>query len=184
MDEHHLDLVARELERLEQRRVAAADHRDDLAPVQRPVAAGAAAEPLALELVLTRHAELARPRPRGDDDGACHDLARIRDHEPVVALLFEAAHLARLEGAAGVHDLLLEPRDELEAGHALREAGEVLDPLGVQHGAARAQGIQQDRASALPRAEERGGEPGEASAEDGDLVVGSHALTLQRHPTA
>ena len=39
VDEHHPNVVARELERLEQRRVAASDHRDDLAPEQRPVAA-------------------------------------------------------------------------------------------------------------------------------------------------
>ena len=55
VDEHDPDVVRRQLERLQEGGVAAADHCDGLAAEQRPVARGAVAQPLAHEVVLARH---------------------------------------------------------------------------------------------------------------------------------
>jgi hypothetical protein len=73
-------------------------------------------------------------------------------------------------------DLLLDAGAELEAGNALRKAGKVLDALGVEERAARAERIEEDRAPAVARSDERRGEPGGPAADDGDLVVDLHAL--------
>ena len=184
MEEHHSYPVPYELERLEQSRVAVAAHRHEPLPVQGPVAAGTGAEPTALELLLARDAELAEPRARGDDDGRGADVAVVGDEAPVVAPWLEAPHLAHRERAAGVHHLLLHPRRELEAGDALREPREILDPLRVQDRPAHAERVQQHRAAAVPRREERGGEPGRPTPRHCDLVVHRHALAqpTSAHP--
>ena len=75
--------------------------------------------------------------------------------------------------------LLLHTRAELEAWHPFRKTGEVLDPLRVQDRAAQAERVEQDRASAVTRGEERRGETGWPSARYRDLVV-RHALLRPR----
>ena len=175
VDEHHSNVMRRELERLEEGRVAASDHRDGLTSVQGAVAARAVADAFAVELVLASDAELARPRSGGDDDGGRDDLAGVGHHAPVAVARLDAHHLAHLERAAGVRDLLLDTRAELEARHALREAREVLDSLGVQDRAAGPERIDQNRAASVTRGDEGGSEPGGPSTGDRDLVVDLHA---------
>ena len=177
VNEDHPHVVSYELERLDERRVTVTTHCDQPAPVQRTVAAGARAESPALERLLVRHAELAGPRPGGDDDGGRADLTGIGDDVPVAAARFDAPHLAQLERAAGLDDLLLHTRAELEAWDSFRKTGKVLDPLRVQDRAARAEMVEQDRAPAVTRGEERSGETGRPSARYRDLVV-RHALVL------
>ena len=177
MDEHNPDVVARQLERLEERRVAAAHHRDELAAVQRPVAARAVAQALALEVVLSLHSELSRVRPGGHDDSGGDDLAGVRSDGPVAVALLDPRRLGHLYRAARVRHLLLHPRAELEAGHAFREAGEVLDALGVHDRSAHSERVDEDGAAAMPRREEGGREPGIPSADDRDLVVRHAPLT-------
>ena len=79
--EHDTHVVAHELERLEEGRVSAADHHDELAAVQRTVAAGAMAQAVSSSS-FSRGRLLAWPRPRCDDDGARGDLAGVGDHSP------------------------------------------------------------------------------------------------------
>ena len=167
-------VVGHELERLQERRVPAADHGDALAFVQRAVAARAMAQALALELLLARQAEFPRSRPRRDDDGACVELAGVGHDRPVVSARLDASHLAQLERNARRRGLLVESRAELESRESIGEAGKVLDPLGVEDCAAGADGVEQHGGPAVTRSEESCGETGRPSARDGNVALRNH----------
>src|SRR4029079_7981720 len=149
--------------------------------------------PPAFERLLARHAELAGPRPGGEDDGGRADVTGVGDDDPVAAARLDAPHLAHRQRSAGLDDLLLHPRAELETWHPFRETRKVLDALRVQDRAAPAERIEhergadatrgagrisKDRTPPVARGEEGCGEPRRPSARYCDLVV-RHALLQQ-----
>ena len=131
---------ARQELRLLDGRVAAADDGDLLVAEERAVARRAPRDAAAGVLGLAGDAELARHRAGRDDDRVREDLAAVERSasSPSPTGSMRLDRLERAEARAELLGLLVHQLADLGAGDALGEAGVVLDPVGRDDLAARA----------------------------------------------
>ena len=110
-------------------------------------------------------------RAGGDDHRPGGDLAAVGEDDDVKArLAAQAGHFTGgVQPGAEPHRLNGGPPGESFAGDAVRKPRVVLDPRARAGLAADRHGVQRDRAQALRRAVDRGGEPGRAAADDDQI---------------
>ena len=171
MDDVHLRGDVREVERLLDGGVAAADDADFLAAIEEAVAGGAAADAAAHEGLLRGQSEVLGRRAGGDDQGVAGvagrvaaqreralreiDLVDVVEHDlgvEALGVLEEALH------QVGAHDAVDVGRPVVDVGrrHQLAALGDAGDQHRLQVGA---------------RGVDRGGVAGRAGAEDEDAGV-------------
>ena len=181
MDEVHLRDELGQEQRLLDRRVAAADHADDLLLVQRSIARRAPRHAAPRELFLARDSELARHGPRRKDhDVGLELLALARQREMAVVerrdLLDRRERTDRRTVRLG---LLRHQVAELGAVDAVGEARVVLDPVGRHDLTARDAALEHDGLGSATRGVERGRQSARSTADDGylDVLSGHCAVT-------
>ena len=110
-------------------------------------------------------------RSGGDDDRFGAMPFFLGDHGPQVILRFQARDFGALEFGALIRRLTLHRWAEIVAGYSVGEAGKVFDLLDADQMAAGDIGFQHQRGKAMARSEQAGSQPGEAGADDYDVVV-------------
>ena len=171
----------REVERLLEGGVAAADHGDGLAAEEVAVADGAVGHAAAAQPVLALQPELAVPGAAGDDDGfRAHGAGGGRQLEGA-GLAGNAGHVGRRARQVEAVEMGVEGVGEFPALDALGEAGIVLHGVGQEHLAAGRQLLEEDDRTAGADQIQGGGDARRSGADDG-CVEGVHAAASRRGP--
>ena len=183
MNDVKLVREAREEEALLERAVAAADDGEIVAFEERPVAHRAVRDTLAVVLRLAGDAELHRFAADRDDDrvgavgGAVLELDDLA--VPVDADLLHAR--VRLDLEAELAGMLRHLLGELRPRHR-REAGVVLDQVGVEDLATGVLALEEDGAHVGARRVQSRGEPGGPAADDDQVVIGQRGPFSEELP--
>ena len=159
---------------LHEGRVSAADHGDLGVAEKGPVARGAVGHAAADEPAFVLQAQAPVLGAGRDEHGPGRVFGLAAGHDPALAVGVAADCLGRVADDPGpeFYRALPEILHQLEGGHAVGEAGVILDPVGDQDLAARDGFLQDDCVQAGPPRVDGGGQAGRPGADDDHVVRG------------
>ena len=183
VDQRDLAPEPGEVDRLLQRRVAAADHGDLLAPEEEPVAGGAGRDAVTHQAALRLQAEVLGRGAGGDDDGAGAMLLPRVVHQPEGPPGEVGFHDPPLKAArAEALGLLAEEVHQLRTLDAVGEAGVVLHLGGDGQLSAGLDAFEDQGIEVRPRGVDRRREARRPGADDDDIFRGrlAHGSLLNK----